>query len=157
MALLEVNHLHVSFHTADGTVRAVCGVSYHVAAGQTLGIDGESGSGKSVSTQAIMGLCRSGRVSGRALFEGLDLLLAGDHAYTQGLLQSPPAHGAGGERLRPIRGQPPSMLDPPARLPVRAALWLRLGQVPRGSPSRGGEPRFGACFGPLAAAQPGRP
>ncbi len=76
MALLEVNDLHVSFRTSDGVVQAVRGVSYHVDAGQTLGIVGESGSGKSVSTQAIMGLSQSGRVSGRALFEGLDLLTA---------------------------------------------------------------------------------
>ncbi len=76
MALLEVNDLHVSFRTSDGNVQAVRGVSYHVDAGQTLGIVGESGSGKSVSTQAIMGLSQSGRVSGRALFEGLDLLTA---------------------------------------------------------------------------------
>ncbi len=76
MALLEVEDLHVSFNTADGVVQAVRGVSYHVDAGQTLGIVGESGSGKSVSTQTIMGLTRGARISGRALFEGQDLLTA---------------------------------------------------------------------------------
>jgi peptide/nickel transport system ATP-binding protein len=74
MALLEVTDLHVSFGTADGIVQAVRGVSFQVDRGQTLGIVGESGSGKSVSTQAIMGLTRGARVSGRALFEGQDLL-----------------------------------------------------------------------------------
>jgi peptide/nickel transport system ATP-binding protein len=74
VALLEVNDLHVSFRTADGIVKAVRGVSFHVDQGQTLGIVGESGSGKSVSTQTIMGLTRGARVSGRALFEGNDLL-----------------------------------------------------------------------------------
>ena len=76
MALLEVEDLKVSFNTADGVVQAVRGVSYHIEAGQTLGIVGESGSGKSVSTQTIMGLTRGARVSGRALFEGEDLLAA---------------------------------------------------------------------------------
>ena len=74
MALLEVEDLRVSFSTADGVVQAVRGISYHIDAGQTFGIVGESGSGKSVSTQTIMGLTRGARISGRALFEGQDLL-----------------------------------------------------------------------------------
>jgi peptide/nickel transport system ATP-binding protein len=74
VALLEVEDLHVSFKTPDGVVQAVRGVSFQVDAGQTLGIVGESGSGKSVSTQTIMGLTRGARISGRAMFEGRDLL-----------------------------------------------------------------------------------
>jgi len=74
LALLEVEDLTVSFRTPDGIVQAVRGVSYTVEAGQTLGIVGESGSGKSVSTQTITGLTKGARVSGRALFEGQDLL-----------------------------------------------------------------------------------
>jgi peptide/nickel transport system ATP-binding protein len=76
VALLEVEDLNVSFNTADGVVQAVRNISYHVEAGQTLGIVGESGSGKSVSTQTIVGLTRGARVSGRAMFEGEDLLTA---------------------------------------------------------------------------------
>jgi peptide/nickel transport system ATP-binding protein len=76
MALLEVEDLTVSFRTADGIVQAVRGVSYTIEAGQTLGIVGESGSGKSVSTQTITGLTKGAKVSGRALFEGKDLLTA---------------------------------------------------------------------------------
>ena len=78
MPLLEVDDLHVSFSTPDGVLRAVRGVSFTVKAGQTLGIVGESGSGKSVSTQTIVGLTRGSgaRVSGRARFEGRDLLVA---------------------------------------------------------------------------------
>ena len=74
MALLEVEDLHVSFRTSDGVVQAVRGVSFQVDTGQTLGIVGESGSGKSVATQTIMGLTRGARISGRAMFEGKDLL-----------------------------------------------------------------------------------
>jgi peptide/nickel transport system ATP-binding protein len=74
VALLEVQNLHVSFRTPDGVVQAVRGVSFNVEPSQTLGIVGESGSGKSVATQTIMGLTRGAEVSGRALFEGRDLL-----------------------------------------------------------------------------------
>jgi peptide/nickel transport system ATP-binding protein len=76
LALLEVEDLNVSFRTADGVVQAVRGVSYQIDAGQTLGIVGESGSGKSVSTQTITGLTRGAQVSGRAVFQGQDLLTA---------------------------------------------------------------------------------
>ena len=76
LALLEVDDLNVSFRTADGIVQAVRGVSYHIDAGQTLGIVGESGSGKSVSTQTVTGLTRGARISGSARFEGMDLLTA---------------------------------------------------------------------------------
>ena len=57
--LLEVEDLHLEFRTRNGVVRALNGVSYHVAAGETLAILGESGSGKSVSAQAVMGLLDS--------------------------------------------------------------------------------------------------
>jgi len=76
VALLEVENLEVSFRTADGVVQAVRDISYNVEAGKTLGIVGESGSGKSVSTQTIMGLTRGAQISGRAVFEGQDLLTA---------------------------------------------------------------------------------
>jgi len=76
LALLEVEDLTVSFRTADGIVQAVRGVSYDIEAGQTLGIVGESGSGKSVSTQTITGLTKGAQVSGRAVFQGTDLLTA---------------------------------------------------------------------------------
>lgn len=72
--LLDVRDLTVSFHTSDGIVEAVRGVSFQVDRGKTLGIVGESGSGKSVATQTVAGLTRGARISGRAIFEGRDLL-----------------------------------------------------------------------------------
>jgi oligopeptide/dipeptide ABC transporter ATP-binding protein len=74
--LLQVENLHVHFRTARGIVHAVNGVSFEISAGETLGIVGESGCGKSVTSLAILGiLARSGRaVEGRAVFEGRDLL-----------------------------------------------------------------------------------
>ena len=74
MTLLEVTDLTVSFPTSDGVVRAVRGVSFGVEAGRTLGIVGESGSGKTVLTQTLLGLTPGAQISGRALFEGTDLL-----------------------------------------------------------------------------------
>jgi oligopeptide/dipeptide ABC transporter ATP-binding protein len=76
--LLEVEDLSVSFRTDDGVVRAVQNLSFTVDAGKTLGIVGESGSGKSVSTQTIMGLTRGAKITGKALFEGRDLLTMAD-------------------------------------------------------------------------------
>jgi peptide/nickel transport system ATP-binding protein len=65
MPLLEVNDLRVSFQTDYGAVRAVDGVSFAVKPAQSVGIVGESGCGKSVTSLAIMGLIRSpGRIEG---------------------------------------------------------------------------------------------
>ncbi len=57
--LVEVEDLRVHFHLQEGIVRAVDGVSFRIRHGQTLGVIGESGSGKSVSSQAIMGILPS--------------------------------------------------------------------------------------------------
>jgi oligopeptide/dipeptide ABC transporter ATP-binding protein len=80
--LLAVEDLRVEFSTARGTVYAVNGVSFDIARGETLGLVGESGCGKSVTSLAVLGiLARNGRVSsGRALFEGRDLLGLKDSA-----------------------------------------------------------------------------
>jgi len=76
MALLEVDDLRVSFHTDDGVVEAVQGISYGLDRGQTLGIVGESGSGKSVGTMALMRLIPvpPGRITGSIRFDGEEIL-----------------------------------------------------------------------------------
>ncbi len=79
MTLLDVTDLTVSFPTADGVVKAVRGVSFDVDAGRTLGIVGESGSGKTVLTQTLLGLTPGAEISGRAVFDGTDLLQLSDN------------------------------------------------------------------------------
>jgi peptide/nickel transport system ATP-binding protein len=94
MALLKVSDLKTYFRTDDGIVKAVDGVSFEVEKGQTLGIVGESGCGKSVTCLTIMGLNPKKNTisSGEALFKGEDLLTA-----------SP-------RRLRDIRGNDIAMI-----------------------------------------------
>jgi oligopeptide transport system ATP-binding protein len=80
--LLSVEDLHVRFWTRRGTVHAVNGISFDIAPGETLGIVGESGCGKSVTSLAILGLlARNGSVeSGKAIFQGRDLIRQSDRA-----------------------------------------------------------------------------
>ncbi|NLS07217.1 ABC transporter ATP-binding protein [Rhizobium sp. P32RR-XVIII] len=77
--LVDVRNLSVEFHTQAGTVQAVRNVSWFIDRGETLAILGESGSGKSVSSSALMGLIDipPGRISsGEVLYRGEDLLKA---------------------------------------------------------------------------------
>jgi oligopeptide transport system ATP-binding protein len=79
--LLDVRDLRVEFRTRDGVAKAVNGVTLQVAAGQTLAVLGESGSGKSVTAQAVMGILDSppGYVTGGEIFfQGRDLLKLGN-------------------------------------------------------------------------------
>jgi oligopeptide transport system ATP-binding protein len=76
-ALLDVRDLVTRFHTPEGTVYAVNGISFHVKEGETLAVVGESGCGKSVSMLSILGLIPipPGEIaSGSALYAGQDLL-----------------------------------------------------------------------------------
>ncbi|WP_156725891.1 ABC transporter ATP-binding protein [Streptomyces apocyni] len=75
--LLDVRDLYVEFRTRDGIAKAVNGVNYSVSAGETLAVLGESGSGKSVTAQAIMGILDMppGKITGgEIIFQGRDLL-----------------------------------------------------------------------------------
>jgi oligopeptide/dipeptide ABC transporter ATP-binding protein len=94
MSLLEVQDLQVEFETDDGLLRAVDGASFAVDRGETLGIVGESGCGKSVANLSIIGLTRAPttRISGRIAYDGRDLSQASD------------------EELRGIRGKEIAMI-----------------------------------------------
>ncbi|MFC5922064.1 ABC transporter ATP-binding protein [Micromonospora vulcania] len=75
--LLEVDDLRVEFRTRDGVAKVINGVTYHVDAGETLAVLGESGSGKSVTAQTIMGILDTppGFVTGgQVRFHGKDML-----------------------------------------------------------------------------------
>jgi len=93
--LLEIENLSVHFHIPEGIARAVDGVSFHLAPGETIGLVGESGCGKSVTSLSILGLVPSppGKIeSGKIMFDGQNLLELGH------------------ERLRKIRGREISMI-----------------------------------------------
>jgi oligopeptide transport system ATP-binding protein len=111
MPVLTVSDLHVAFHTRNGVVRAVDGVSFHVEKGQTIGIVGESGSGKSVSCYSLLGLIPQppGRISaGTAIFDGLDLLQLSEKELQR----------VRGKRISMIFQDPMTSLNP----------WLRVSQ-----------------------------
>ena len=104
--ILNVSNLSVEFHTRAGINYAVNGVSFHLHAGETLGIVGESGSGKSVTCSALMGLLPSPPAvigaDSRAMFAGMDLL----HAGEKGLA------GLRGQRISMIFQDPMTSLNP---------------------------------------------
>ncbi len=74
--LLAIEALHTRFHTQDGVVNAVDGVDFNVYQGETLGLVGESGCGKSVTALSILQLlrCPPAEIQGNIRFEGVNLL-----------------------------------------------------------------------------------
>ena len=76
MALLEVENLQTHFATIDGVVRAVEGLSFHIDAGETVAVVGESGCGKSVTSMSILRLVQEppGKIAGSVRFQGRELL-----------------------------------------------------------------------------------
>ncbi|HEX5824099.1 MAG TPA: ABC transporter ATP-binding protein, partial [Candidatus Limnocylindrales bacterium] len=102
--LLEVKGLRTTFHTRDGIVRAVDGIDFHVDRSEIMGLVGESGCGKSVTSLSIMGLVgRPGRVeAGEILFDGTDLLKLKPDAMRK----------LRGDRISMIFQQPQSSLNP---------------------------------------------
>lgn len=85
-ALLEIKELKVSFHTDEGTVKAVNGVSYTMEPGEILGVVGESGCGKSVHALSIMRLIQipPGKIdSGQVIFDEQDLFQLSENEMRQ--------------------------------------------------------------------------
>lgn len=108
--LLEVRNLQTHFHTQDGVVKAVDGVSFSVDRGETLGIVGESGCGKSVTSLSIMRLIPSppGKIAGgQVLFDGEDLLQQSE------------------ERMRHIRGNRIAMIFQDPMTSLNPVLTIR--------------------------------
>ncbi|WP_405091157.1 ABC transporter ATP-binding protein [Micromonospora sp. NBC_01392] len=84
--LLEVRDLHVEFRTREGVARVINGVTYHLDAGETLAVLGESGSGKSVTAQAIMGILDTPPAyvrGGQIRYRGRDLLTRSEEERRQ--------------------------------------------------------------------------
>jgi oligopeptide/dipeptide ABC transporter ATP-binding protein len=106
--LLEIKNLKTYFYTEDGTVRAVDGVDIEVYPGEVLGIVGESGCGKSVTSLSIMRLIgQPGKIlEGEILFEGKDLLKFSDTEMT----------AVRGNRISMIFQQPQTSLNPVFRV-----------------------------------------
>jgi peptide/nickel transport system ATP-binding protein len=118
-SLLSVRDLRTYFFTADGIVRAVDGVSFDVAAGETLGIVGESGCGKTVTAFSVMRLLpqKSARtVSGAVLFEGQDLLQFDERAMRR----------IRGNRISMIFQEPMTALNPLLSVGEQIAEALRI-------------------------------
>ncbi len=103
-ALLEVENLRTHFFTRDGVVQAVDGVDFSVDRGEVLGIVGESGCGKSVTSLSIMGLVpHPGRiVSGSIAFDGREITEMSKRELTE----------LRGEHISMIFQQPGSALNP---------------------------------------------
>jgi oligopeptide/dipeptide ABC transporter ATP-binding protein len=102
--LLEVKGLRTSFYTTDGVVRAVDGIDFHVNRGEIMGLVGESGCGKSVTSLSILRLvAKPGRIdAGAVIFDGRDLLG----------LNNDEMRKIRGDRISMIFQQPQSSLNP---------------------------------------------
>jgi oligopeptide transport system ATP-binding protein len=120
MAILEVKDLTTYFHTRNGIVRAVDGVSFSVERGETLGIVGESGSGKSVSCYSLLGLIPQppGRIeSGQAILDGeVDLLNCSEKTL----------QGIRGKKISMIFQDPMTSLNPYLRVSTQLIEALRM-------------------------------
>jgi oligopeptide transport system ATP-binding protein len=119
MPLLEVKNLKTHFHTRDGVVRAVDGVSFPVEKGKTIGIVGESGSGKSVTCYSLLGLVPMppGKIEeGSAIFDGTDLLKCQENDLCK----------IRGKRISMIFQDPMTSLNPYLRISTQITEPLRI-------------------------------
>jgi oligopeptide/dipeptide ABC transporter ATP-binding protein len=131
--LLAVEDLRVHFWTGGGTVHAVNGISFEIGPGETLGIVGESGCGKSVTALALLGLLpRAGRVrTGSALFDGRDLLQLNQRALRR----------IRGRQIAMIFQDPMTSLNPVLTIgrQIREPLETHFGMNRKAASARAGE------------------
>ena len=108
MAKLEVKNLTISFRTNNGAVRAVRNISFNLNEGETLAIAGESGSGKSVTTRAVMGILAGNAMvdNGEIIYDGKDLLKISEDDF----------HTLRGHKLAMVFQDPLSALNPIMRI-----------------------------------------
>jgi peptide/nickel transport system ATP-binding protein len=120
MAMLEVENLQTHFRTPDGINRAVDGVSFHVEAGETLAIVGESGCGKSVTAMSILRLIPEppGKLAGAIRFNGKNLLE----------LSEPAMRNIRGNEISMIFQEPMTSLNPVLTVGRQIGETLRLHQ-----------------------------
>ncbi len=117
--LLEVQSLAITLQTQRGAVRAVHDLGFTLARGDTLGLIGESGCGKSLTALALMGLLPEGaRVQGQVRFDGQDLLAASEAALCR----------LRGNRMAMVFQEPMSALNPVHPIGRQVAEPLRLHQ-----------------------------
>ena len=117
MALLEVNDLHIGLQTQRGPAEAVRGISFSLERGETLGIVGESGCGKSITVMSLMGLLpANAEVTGRIRFDGTELVGLDERAM----------FGIRGNRIGMIFQEPMTALNPVHTIARQVGEPLRL-------------------------------
>ena len=142
MSLLEVRDLTVAF--GRRRLPGLQGVSFELAAGQRLGVIGESGSGKTVTALAVMGLLpENAHVSGSIRLRGTELLGRAETGLAR----------LRGEAMSMVFQEPMTALDPTMRVGRQVAEVLRLHQGAESGPAR---ERVIAMLGEVGLADPGR-
>jgi len=103
MDILQIKDLKTYFHTKDGLVKAVNGVSFNIKKGEVFGLVGESGSGKTLTALSILKLVPPpGKIDGEVLFNGIDILKMGE-TYLRGIR---------GSKIAIVFQEPSTSLDP---------------------------------------------
>ena len=135
---LEVRNLTISFRTNNGAVRAVRNVSFDLNEGETLAIAGESGSGKSVTTRAVMGILAGNAMveDGEIIYDGKDLLKIPEEDF----------HTLRGHKLSLVFQDPLSALNPIMRIGKQLTEAMLLNNKERRAD---GKKRFNQMLGEL--------